>query len=387
MAGLTIDNPVTLSQVCENVERNIIAGDILYLADGVYSGDYVLPNSITGIFGNPVIIKPRNPGKVVIDGSLKIDGEYVEVYDINFTDSRIDRHLSSQGVYCAQLGFGLFGCIVANQHNSGLSWYGSGIGNVCENLFLLNGLRYEDNSGHGHSIYTHNNGGGLRTIARNAFYDNLGNYTIQIYSGGANYLKDYNVQNNTIFGDPVTTGGGLGLIGFLYENNIQFQDYCQQGRYSGDHVNQNGIIRNNTFIDLFNYSVNANCTYDWENLTEENNIVYGGEPADRIGYAVTAKPDTRTWFTPFTKSARWVGMITVYNYIEAETVAIDLTGLIEAGSYVLRNTQNPSETWAFENVTRSINIPTFGWTAQAFIGDHENTCTFPTFGCFVVEKA
>lgn len=380
MAGLTIDNPVTLTQALASTR--IIAGDILYLADGTYTGDYVVNTEINGSVDNPIIIKPRNIGKVKIDGSIVVAGTYINIYDIDFTNSKLNRVGADSGIYCSTVGFGLFGCTISNLRNSGVSWFGSGVGNICENLILLNGYRLEDGSGHGHGIYSHNNGGGLRTIARNIFFDQLGSYAFQIYSGGENYLKDYNVQQNIIHGDPAHTGGGLGLINFLYENNIQFSDYCQQGRYSPDGSNDNGIIRNNTFIDMNSYYVNPS----WSNLTEENNIVYGGEPADRIGYTLTEKPANKTWFIPYTKSERWVGSIAVYNYAEADTVGIDLTGLVDAGSYKLRNGHNPVETWDFEYTTGSINIPMKTWTAASYIGDRDNTTTTPVFGAFVVEK-
>jgi hypothetical protein len=374
MAGLLETNPVTLLNALTS--SRIIPGDVIVLLDGIYRNDYLA--SIKGIEGNPIIIRPKNQGKVIINGSLKFTetNPYVEIYDLNITDTREDRHIITNSLYFSGAGLGLFGCYIKDLHSSGISWFGSGAGEVSENIVLNNGYLDTDESGHGHGIYTHNDLGGARKIARNLFANQLGTYAIQIYSAGKNHIKDFLVEDNIINGDSVTTGGGLGLTDFVYQRNIQYKDYCQQGRYSGDNQNENGQIIDNIFFDLLSYTVNQNVTPEWLNLTESGNVVYGGEPSNRSGYTVIAQPETWIKLIPFTKSNRWVASLTIFNRDSLEIVSVDFTG-IEDGNYILRNMQNYDETFSFSwDGTNFVNVE------MSFTG--ENT---PIFTAFVVEKA
>lgn len=383
MPGLTIDDPVTLTQALASV--NIVPGDVLELADGVYTGDYTANVALAGTEAAPVIIKPRNPGAVTIDGSLKINGAHVHLYDLNFIDSRADIHVTSNGVYCAAAGFHLHGCIINGVHNSGVSWFGGGVGEVSENIFLNCGYKDANENGHGHSIYTHNNDGGARLIARNMFANNQGDYCLQIYSGGSNYLRDYTVENNVTHGDATHTGGGLGLINFIYRNNIQYADWIQHGRYGYDNQNDTALIDSNEMIGLGSYTINANTTPEWLNLTEQNNVFYGAAwPAgaeNRPGYTLAAIPQTKVWLNAFTKSARWLGNVIILNRDSAASVSVDFSSILTTGSYLLRNAGNPAETWAFEYAgSGAVDVPT-AWT------NLPGGLYWPVFGSCVIEAA
>src|SRR3990172_9400721 len=162
MAGYTITNPVKWSTVVTSL--NVVAGDTLILKDGTYLG---LDVNVVGSTNSPVVIKPLNPGQVTIDGAINFNGTYLEVYDINFTDSNPERYAITNGVFVSNSKVSFYGCIFSDQHSSGLNWFGSGVGEVCECVFLNNGYILPDESYHGHGLYTHNNLGGLRVIARN----------------------------------------------------------------------------------------------------------------------------------------------------------------------------------------------------------------------------
>ncbi len=382
MAGLSIDDPVTLAQALAS--KNIYPGDTLRLRAGTYAGDWVA--NIGGTQAAPVRIMPYNGEKVTIDGTWTFNQPYLEVYDVEITNSDPDRHAIDTGITMNYPGCWLIGCDIHDLHSSGANWFGSGAGGIVECMIRNNGY-ISDDGGHGHGIYTHNNGGGARSIARNVFFDQLGNYTIHIYSGDSNALKDYTVEDNIICGDPVHTGGGLGLIDFIYRNNFQFGEYCQQGRYSGDNQNINGQITGNTFIDLVSYSVNADCTYTWDNLTEADNLVYGGEPASRAGYTLLDQPATLIKLVQFTKSERWLGSLAVFNRDSAQTVSVDFSSVLSNGNYRLRNGQNPSETWDFVFAGSAVGVPMDIWSSAARIGDTTPPTTYPIFGAFVIEAA
>jgi len=308
MAGLTIDNPVTFTQALNS--RRIIPGDVIALRAGTYTGDWVA--NIGGLDGKPVIIKPYNREDVTIDGSFTFSQPYLEIHDFEITDSNPDRDAIRNTITMQLPGCQLVGCHIHDLHGTGVSWFGSGTGGVVECWIHDNGYLDAENVGHGYAIYTHNNQGGARLIARNLFGNQYGKYTMHLYATD-NYIRDYTCEDNVIFGDAVHTGGGMGLINFIYQRNIQFFDYCQHGRYTKD-IGQNvdGWILDNLYAGLYMYSINANSLQPWLNLTESGNIVWTingyGEPADRAGYTADRTPARWSKFIPFSLSERWSGI-------------------------------------------------------------------------------
>lgn len=382
MSGLTVDDPVSLHVALAS--DRVIPGDVLELRGGTYKNDWVC--NIGGTSGNPVIIKPYNGETVIIDGSFTCNRPYIELYDMELMDSDTNRIGKKEPIRAEVAGFGMYGCIVHDYHNSGLLWFGSGAGEVCENMFFNNGYRdVAGGAGLGHGVYTHNNGGGARLLARNLFFDQLGKYCFQIFSGGDNYLKDYTVEDNVICGDNVHAGGGLGLVNFLFQNNIFYgsvNDYIQIGRYSTE-PGQDATIRNNYFIDVGGYRVD-----NIETLTESGNIAWSNTTnwLHQTGFTSEGNPEIWTKVIPFSKSRRWVAGVEIYNRDAAESVSVDLSG-IDAGNYIMRNAQNPAETWAFswDGIT-PVDVPT-NWTSAGRIGDTLHGTTWPVFGGLVVEIA
>jgi hypothetical protein len=376
MAGLTIDNPVTLTNALSS--GRIIPGDVLELLDGVYTGLYEAAAAIAGTEAAPVIIRPRNPGGVTIDGSLLIMGVHVHVYDLNFTDSRIDRTIIGVGVQCSAVGFQIHGCVISDMHNNGISWMGSGVGEVSENIILNCGYKAINGDGHAHSIYTHNNTGGARLIARNMMADNYGEYTIHLYSPSS-ALRDYTIENNVIHGDAVHAGGAANIYNLIYRNNIQYKDWLQFYTALG------ATIQNNEWIDSL-YSLYE--IENWTDVVESGNIFYPTIPAGAVGregYSEQALPATKVWLNAFTKSARWLGNVAIYNRDSAATVAVDFSSILSNGSYKLRNSLNPDETWEFEFTGAAVNVPT-NFTSRNKVGEEWGAgAAWPVFGSCVIE--
>lgn len=300
MSGLTINDPIKLEQVLQS--NKVVPGDTLYLRGGIYTGNWIA--NIGGTLEAPVIIKPYNLEPVIIDGVFTFGRPHLRVMDIEFTNYNTDRTLWDSGITMHPQGSWLIGCDIHDMHSDGVNWMNSGVGGVVECRIENCGSLNPDGPPHyGHAIYTHNNAGGARLIARNLLLNSMGRYTIHIYSASSNYLRDYTCEDNVIWGDPVHTGGGAGLVNFVYQRNIQYSEYAQMGRYSGQ-PNNGGLIQDNLFIDLSAYSVQSG----WVDLTETNNTVWGGEPADRAGYTVEQMPFNWSQFIPFTLSERWSGI-------------------------------------------------------------------------------
>ena len=303
MSGLTIDDPIRFEYAISS--DRIIPGDTLLLRGGTYAGDWTL--NIGGIKDAPVAIRPYPGEAVTIDGGLRCARPYVHIYDLEVTDTSPDDGTDHNNVIIDPVGCRLIGCHIHHVKGNGVKWFSSGEGGVVECWIHDNGYRDAVGTGYAHGIYTHNHAGGARLIARNLFGNQVGRYAIQVYSAGENYLRDYTVEDNVINGDPVICGGGLGLTNYLCQRNIQFQDYWFQGRYSMQ-PNDGGVIRDNLFIKLADYSVQST----FQNLVEENNTVWQidgiGQPSNRAGYTVEPTPASWSQFIPFTLSERWAGI-------------------------------------------------------------------------------
>lgn len=309
MSGLTIDQPTQFYKAISS--SNIIPGDILYLRGGRYSGNWTL--NIEGTSEAPIIIKPYNNEPVIIDGSLTFGKPYIKLQDVEITNSAIYTEAGTS-IVMNQVGCWLIGCYIHDLHDSGVNWYGSGAGGVVECFISQN---------HGDAIYTHNDGGGARLIARNlmleqSVYVGPNQYSIHIFSGGENWLKDYTCQDNVIFGNAVHAGGGLGLTNFVYDGNVQYGNYAQFGRYSPDDTNNIATISNNIFMFLSSYFIKE----PWTNLTEIGNFAWEGEPKNRTGYEFGLIPVSWTKFIPFTFSERWTGIqcSVINNVFSAEII-------------------------------------------------------------------
>ncbi len=377
MPGLTIQDPVLFSAVLAS--QNILPGDVILLADGIYRGDFTLNSSINGLPGNPVKIMPRHPGKVVIDGTFRVFGDYVEIYDIDFTDSRSDRYLYTQGIMLDSIGGAIYGCSICDIHNTGVRWSLQGPGDISENIIYNNGYRTADTLPHGYAIYGLNNLGGLKTIARNIFFAEFGKYTIHLYTGDQ-YLKDFHVIDNILCGDALHTGGGYGMSNFAFNGNWQYQYWAQLGRYSDPGTNQDATVLNNTLIQLSSFLL-----YDFQTVTAAGNQVYEipNFPYTE-GYTQLPLPATLTRIIPYTKSKRWLGALAIFNRDAAPFVPVDFSSLLAPGSYRLRNGQNISETWAFETSGSPVQVPT-AFTSAPRIGDDPTISTWPYFGALVIE--
>lgn len=375
-------------------DTTIAPGTTIEMDDGVYSGyfEYMLKGTAEA----PIVIRPINPGSVIIDGSftdhnsdLSLNASYVNIYDIDFVNSNTDRTDNKYGIVIWNPGICLYGCGIRDLHNNGVSWYGSGVGAVKECVIYNNGYRV-GGVGFAHAIYTHNNAGGDRIIANNILGNQLGEYTIHVYSDGANWTKDYNIHDNVICGDDCIVGGGLGLVDMQYYKNVQFENSYYVGRYSAGNVN--GYVHDNYFIGLEYIFVDTDPAWD---LTEENNEVYGHTTLDRYGdlfvrsgYTEYDLPESKFWVTKYSHSARWLGMVAIYNRDSADTIGVSLESILgrDHGRYRLRNGQNMDETWEFTYSGLGVDVPMNIWHPSHVIGEGVGENHLPVFGAFVVEK-
>lgn len=335
------------------------SGQTVAVPEGTYSGSYTVPAGVT--------LQPEAGARVLIDIANEFDMRGATVKDIEIMSSDTDRAALQTGINMSAVNTRLIGCIVHDIHNSGVNWFGGGIGEISECVFFNNGYREPDNSGHGHCIYSHNAPGGDLRIDNNILLGGLGKYALHIYSGGANALKDYTVTRNITLRRPTIVGGGLGVSNLTYSENVQHANAIYIGRYS-DNVDctvTDNLYSGGAFIEIT----------DFETVTESGNA------------EVTAE---RVVIYPCTQSTRKLAHIAVFNPTNATTVTIDLAALeLEAGDYTLRNAQNLAEAHAFTlGESATVTLPMDGWTAARRIGEPDDDVGSPgrAFGIFILER-
>jgi len=377
MGGLTIENPVTLSQALSS--GRVIPGDVLRLRGGTYVGDYKV--FWKGTSANKIQIRPYQNEPVRIDGSIDLN-DYVEMYDIEVMNSSTNRIGRGKSVRVSYPGAGVYGCYIHDLPDSGVNFFNSGSAEVCENVISNNGyIDPQDESGHGHAIYSYNNLGGLRSISRNLLFDQLGRYSIHLYSELDYLIQDYLIEDNIIANENVHVGGGLGLKNILYRHNVHYNVYSQFGRYvRPTGRNYDLSIIGNRYIDSSIY-----VTDDFDDLVEVDNLVWSNSWARTTGYLIEPKPATWSRWIAFSKSDRWLGSLTIYNRDSADIVPYDFNAKLPPGSYRLRNAQNMAQSWVFDYVAGSVNIPMKGWTCATQIGGGTPPATYPVFGTFIIE--
>lgn len=333
-------------------------GETVYAPEGTYTGDFTVPAGVT--------LRPVENARVVIDVLNQFDLSGATVIDIEFTSLNPDRTVIQDGLTMSAVNSHLIGCSVYDVHSSGVNWFSSGAGEITECLFYNNGYRDINQEGHGHNIYSHNNGGGERIVRNNFLLGGMGKYALHIYSGGKNALKDYHAFQNITVNRPTIVGGGLGVSGLVYHDNIQHVNACYIGRYSSN--NLDCTVRDN----MFTGSAFLEIT-DFETVIESGNETI---------------TDARSVVFPCTQTTRKRAHIAIFNPKRLEAVDVDVSALgLDEGVYTLVNAQNPAESRPITiNRAGMMTAPMMDWTAALRYGEPYNarTPTMPVFGTFIL---
>lgn len=222
------------------------------------------------------------------------------------------------------------------------------------------------------------------TIENNIFAYNF-NRGMQIYSGNSDKTSNFIVKGNTAFGNgwhtdddtPSFTVGaddGSGVHNLWFDENMSYGagSYGYQA-YQWTHFTS---LRNNYMPDgkSFNVGDFPDCPADVES---------GNYWGSATGNQVFLRPN---------KYDPNLANVTIYNQDEADTVAVDVSGLYENGQTI--EAHNVSDYFVdvqsltvtdehisidMQAINRTIRTPLAWGSAPA--------STFPEFGCFVLEAA
>lgn len=380
MAGKTDTDPVKLSVAL--VSMRVLPGDVLYLLEGTYPGDFVA--SIAGTEAAPVTVMPYNGGRVVIDGGLTANGAHVIWKDIEFTWSGWTTRVSAEAgsvpsdipkhnVDINGTGNKLINCVLYNLFSPGW-WSAAQGGEMYGCLSFHHGWRGPDR-GHGHALYTQNQTG--TKIIKDCFFHDCFGYGFHAYTSGG-YVDNYRLEGNTFFNSGQLHGVAYPdiLLGADTGGHVAQAPHLDANMTYGGARGDLGYVAGATGVVLTdNYLVpdldKADCVID----TETGNY-YGSAVGNTYFLRGNAYDDTRA-------------NLTIYNQAEADTVAVDVSALGWTGQVTARNVQdyfNDAQTLEIVDGTITVNMQAGNRTVATPVGWTAPATTFPRFGAFVLEK-
>jgi uncharacterized protein YjdB len=374
-ASGTKASPWDLSSVLSG-NKSVPAGDTVWVRGGTYRGQFY--SYINGSPSAPVVIRQYPGERGTIDGNLVVVGAHVVFWGIEVMNS------NPLGVY--RLGVNNRGpdnrFINMVVHDAGASGIYLGIegpgSGVYGSIVYNNGT----NTNQDHGIYANNNSP-VSAIEDNIIFNNQA-YGLHGYSSIANYINNFLVRGNASFNNGLITDlggrpdlfiGGTSATGIDVEQNYTYRNDGGQTLAMGL-----GSATNGTLTLRDNYLVGTTALTTWTSITQSGNTTV----------SLSAKPSgTRVFVRPNRYEAGRANVI-VYNWSNAGSVSVDLSGVLRAGdTYEVRNAQNfdgsPVATGTYGG--GSVSIPIAGITAVRPLGRTSNALSTGTqFGVFVVLK-
>lgn len=374
-ASGTKASPWDLSSVLSG-NKSVPAGDTVWVRGGTYRGQFY--SYINGSPSAPVVIRQYPGERGTIDGNLVVVGAHVVFWGIEVMNS------NPLGVY--RLGVNNRGpdnrFINMVVHDAGASGIYLGIegpgSGVYGSIVYNNGT----NTNQDHGIYANNNSP-VSAIEDNIIFNNQA-YGLHGYSSIANYINNFLVRGNASFNNGLITNlggrpdlfiGGTSATGIDVEQNYTYRNDGGQTLAMGL-----GSATNGTLTLRDNYLVGTTSFTTWTSITQSGNTTI----------SLSAKPSgTRVFVRPNRYEAGRANVI-VYNWSNAGSVSVDLSGVMRAGdTYEVRNAQNfygsPVATGTYGG--GSVSIPISGITAVRPLGRTSNALSTGTqFGVFVVLK-
>lgn len=430
MAGQFIYDPVTWSRLLLNYNK-VIPGDTIYLQGGIYSGNF--ETLFAGTAALPITVKPYNNESVIIDGKLTIGGAYTQWQDLIFTysgwpkrttdipgnadDIPYSNSLTINAAYTKIINNIMHDMVgfLANYPAQGSEIYG--------NLMYNFGWSGPDR-GHAHGLYAQNEGAKV-TVKNNISFQNFA--TGLKFWGDAGHCDNYDVIGNTAFNNGILYDRGIGsagghgcwnlLAGSWTPTSVGFSWINNMTYHSDDKIGANDT--NNIC------SGNEGLTGGLDSPVITGNYLAGRGPdfsGANIGPCLTPTITGNTFIGTLAGSAlrfdelddntyhAWPGDIdvvfvmpndylntranvTIYNWSGANTVSVDLTsvtGLAIGDQVTFANVQDlfiDIQTLTLDADKKVVvNMQVANRTVAAPILWTAPVSTFPTFGCFLVNK-
>lgn len=339
-------------QTALNQPAAVQPGDTIWLRGGTYTGPFT--SHLTGTADAPIVVRSAPGEWAVIDGAtvpqsvntFEILGEWTHYRDLEITSSQTTTDRAR-------------GLLVVGANNTLINLVIHDLGN---NFFktattIYGSILYNNGYPTGHQLYVQNEETATPFRIHDCMIFNGFNFGIHAY-GEAGRVQNIEMVGNVVFNngaaqqspfrkDNILVGAFTPLEMIVLRENLSWaaapgERSVALGRYND--TNNQGLI----LID--NYLVGeTKVLNEWQNVTLTGNTFYGlntdGSNVNPAAYPdnsyLTAPPSgTRVFIRPNAYEPGRAHII-VYNWDDADTVTVDLKGVLEVGaSYEIRNAQN-----------------------------------------------
>lgn len=331
-------------------------GDIIWLRGGTYTGPHT--SSLAGRAGAPIILRSYPGEWAVIDAQTSstdghafvIQSHWTTYWDFELTNSRtIDKGGGIE--FAGGRNNKLINLVI---HDIGGNSY-DGPNEIYGTIFYNNGV---DGSGLSHQLYTQNADANQPARIVDSIIFNGFAFGIHAYASGVGELNGIHMIGNVWFNsgaaqtvgdrkDNVLVGGVNGISNILLQENMGYAfSPTERSVALGRYYDLNQDI---TLID--NYLVGATKFYNtWQSVEMTGNSFYAMSPGNGTNFDPTQFPDNLYLTERPTGSQIFIrpnqfeqgrAHIVVYNWDLADTVSVDLSGLLATDDeYEIRNGQN-----------------------------------------------
>lgn len=330
-----------------------------------------------GTAGQPITVKPETGKRVIIDGSLTINGQYTIWQDIemmysgwstrqtlqegsNPSDMPINKTVTVNGAYTTMRRCRIHDTAGVGSFAAGAVWEDCDI--------FHNGWDAPDR-GHGHGLYIQNSGARCY-VRRNAIHANYG-WGIHAYTEGG-HIDNLTIEDNVCYdaGDPAGGTNNNGLVGGYAV--AQSPELRRNLSYGANGINVGYAAGASDVVLTDNIAPDGitlvNCTF----LEQSGNVTTVNELTVKV---------TPTFYG---------GIITIYNPALSDTVIVNVSSVLSAGAaYRLRNSQDYYGDVVTGNVagdgTITVDMRAVSHSVAAIVAGTAEATVFPAFGCFTIE--
>lgn len=370
----------------------IPAGDTVYLASGVYAGEFT--STLTGTAALPIIVRQYPGDRAIIDGGLTVQGAYTWYWDIEVTTSATSgNQLDAFTVMGDNLKF--INCSAYNIRGNGFGAWAE-----AENLevsgLVLSNVGLKGSGSHipdvAHGVYAQNASG--TKVFRGLLLTGARGYGLHFYAEGT-FLRDLTVDQSIIYGNGIQDGCNVMIGGGVPVERLTFTNNALDAYTSGNGclwlgrlgpANGPATVRGNVVrggdpaLRMFDWggggTVDANAFVQGGGILLErqgpsatftNNLWYGTGAFTPPGATDTYTPSlpttgqtVMTWLDPYAGQAH----VAVYNWNGAATATANVPGL---GAYVVRTGANRHGANVATGTGPTVTLPLNGAPFGAFV--------------------